>query len=136
LRFPRLALAFHVYGAVPALLRQTLRERDRTRTDQPGGPAWIMDEFGASNNAPASAGVVNFADAMNLSWAYWSVMQLHDPTGGDAFEGLLDQGTRQPYPDLAQALALPYPWATAGGPGPQSFDRVTQTYRYRYLREP
>jgi endoglycosylceramidase len=136
LRFPRLALAFHVYGAVPGQLRQTLRERDLTRTDQPGGPAWIMDEFGASNNVTASADTVSFADAMNLSWAYWSAMQLHDPTGGDAFEGLLDQRTRQPNPAMAQALGLPYPWATAGSPGPESFDPVTQTYRYRYLVDP
>ena len=136
LRFPRLALAFHVYGAVPAQLRQTLGERNETRTDQSHGPAWIMDEFGASNDAPASAHVVDAADGMGLSWAYWSAMQLHDPTGGDAYEGLLDQITRRPYADLAQALALPYPWATAGSPGPSSFDRVTQTYRYRYAADP
>ncbi|HEY5430918.1 MAG TPA: cellulase family glycosylhydrolase [Solirubrobacteraceae bacterium] len=136
LRFPRLALAFHVYGAVPAQLRQTLAERNATRTDQPGGPAWIMDEFGASNDAPASARVADDADGMGLSWAYWSAMQLHDPTGGDAYEGLLDQLTRRAYPEMAQALALPYPWATAGRPGPSSFDRVTQTYRYRYVVDP
>lgn len=133
LRFPRLALAFHVYGAVPGQLLQTRRERDQTHTDQPGGPAWIMDEFGASNNAPPSAAAVDAAEGMNLSWAFWSAMQLHDPTGGNAFEGLLDQRTRQPDPALAEALAVPYPWATAGSPGPESFDRLTQTYRYRYL---
>jgi endoglycosylceramidase len=136
LRFGRLALAFHVYGAVPAQLLQAWRERNETHTDQPGGPAWIMDEFGASNNAAASATVVTDADRMGLSWAYWAAMQLNDPTGGDAYEGLLDQITRQPYPDLAQALALPYPWATAGSPGAASFDRATQTYRYRYEVNP
>jgi endoglycosylceramidase len=136
LRFPRLALAFHVYGAIPAQLRETLSERSHTRTDQPGGPPWIMDEFGASNNATASGAAAGDADGMNLSWAYWSVMQMHDPTGGSAFEGLLDQQTRQPYPPMAQALALPYAWATAGRPGPQSFDRATGTYRYRYAVDP
>ena len=132
LRFPRLALAFHVYGAIVAQLRQSLRERNQTRTDQQGGPAWIMDEFGASNDSSLSSETVGWAGAMNLSWVYWAALQLNDPTGGDAFEGLLDQTTRQPLPDMAQATAVPYPWATAGTPGPQSFDRVTQTFRYRY----
>jgi endoglycosylceramidase len=136
LRFPRLALAFHVYGSVPAQLRQTSNERDRTQTDQRGGPAWIMDEFGASNDAPASAQTVSDADADNLSWVYWSAMQLHDPTAGDAYEGLLNQLTRQPYPAMARALAVPYPWATAGLPGQQSFDRRTRTFRYRYAVAP
>ncbi|HET8979671.1 MAG TPA: cellulase family glycosylhydrolase [Solirubrobacteraceae bacterium] len=132
LRFPRLALAFHVYGAVPAQLRQTQAERHRTRTDQPGGPPWIMDEFGASDNPPLVRSVSGAADTMNLSWTYWSAMQFDDPTAGDAAEGLLDQATRQPIPAMARALAVPYPWATAGVPGAQSFDPATRTFRYRY----
>lgn len=136
LRFPSLALAFHVYGSVPAQLAQTANERERTRTDQPGGPPWIMDEFGASHDAVATANTVFLADRDNLSWIYWSALQLHDPTGGDASEGLLDQRTRRPYRALARALAVPYPWATAGRPGPQSFDRVTLTFRYRYAVSP
>jgi endoglycosylceramidase len=136
LRFPRLALAFHVYGAIPAQLRQTLAERDRTQTDQPDGPAWIMDEFGASNNAPLSTKTVDAADGMNLSWDYWAAMQLHDPTGGSASEGLLDQVTRKPYPPMAGALAVAYPWATAGRPGASSLNRRTGTFRYRYAADP
>jgi endoglycosylceramidase len=136
LRFPRLALAFHTYGDVPVQLTQTATERARTHTDQPGGPAWILDEFGANNNDAASAGTVDHAGADNLSWAYWSGMQLHDPTGGQAFEGLLDQTTRQPYPNQGRALSVPYAWATAGRPGAQSFYRPAQTYRYRYAPDP
>jgi endoglycosylceramidase len=132
LRFPGVALAFHGYGAAAAQLRQTSRERERTRTDQPGGPPWIMDEFGASNNAAASAKRVSLADGANLSWAYWEAFQLHDPTAGAPDEGLLDEQTRRPYPAIAQALAVPYPWATAGRPGPQSFDRATLTFRYSF----
>jgi endoglycosylceramidase len=136
LRFPRLALAFHAYGNVTAQLTQTAAERAKTRTDQRGGPAWILDEFGASNDDALSATTVDHADATNLSWAYWSGMQLHDPTAGLAYEGLLDQTTRQPYPNQARAMAVPYPWATAGTPGTQSFYRSTQTYRYRYTVDP
>ena len=136
LRFPRLALAFHTYGKVPAQLVQTKAERARTRTDQPGGPPWILDEFGASNNAPGSAATVDRAEGEDLGWAYWAAMQLNDPTGGQAYEGLLDQTTRQPYPNQGNAMSVPYAWATAGTPGAQSFYRPTQTYRYRYTVDP
>ena len=136
LRFPRLALAFHAYGDVPAQLVQTAAERARTRTDQKGGPAWILDEFGANNNDAGSAATVDHAGAANLSWAYWAGMQLHDPTGGQAYEGLLDQTTRQPYPNQGRAMSVPYAWATAGTPGAQSFYRPAQTYRYRYAVDP
>lgn len=132
LRFRDLALAFHVYGYPPDQLRETFNERSHTRTGQPGGPAWIMDEFGASNNSAASAQTVAMADASNLSWAYWSALQLDDPSAGDADEGLLDQITGKPFPSQAQALAVPYPWATAGTPGRQSFNPVTGTFRYAY----
>jgi endoglycosylceramidase len=136
LRFNNLALAFHVYGYPPDQLRETAQERAQTRTRQPGGPAWIMDEFGASNNSPATAQAVALADASNLGWAYWSALQLDDPTAGDAYEGLLDQITRKPFPSQARALAVPYPWATAGTPGRQSFNPVTGTFRYTYRLTP
>jgi endoglycosylceramidase len=132
LRFGRLALAFHVYGSAAAQLRQTDTERGRTRTDQPGGPPWIMDEFGATNNTANIANTVSLADGANLSWAEWEAFQLDDPTAGDPDESLLDQRTRKPFPAMARALAVPYPWATAGRPGRQSFDRATLTFRYRF----
>jgi len=132
LRFHGLALAFHVYGSAVMQLRQTMQERARTRTEQPGGPPWIMDEFGATNDASSNARTVSLADRANLSWSYWSALQLDDPTGADPFEGLLDQQSRRPYPAQAQAMAVPYPWATTGTPGPQSFDRATRTFRYSY----
>jgi endoglycosylceramidase len=136
LRFHRLALAFHIYGSASRQLRQTTSERAHTRTDQAGGPAWIMDEFGASNNAPASAKTVSLAGGLNLSWTYWAALQLDDPTAGGPFEGLLDEQTRQPLPAQAQAMVIPYPWATAGTPGPQSFNRQTRTFEYSYAVDP
>jgi endoglycosylceramidase len=132
LRFTDLMLGFHVYGDVPVQLRQTLSERGRTRTRQRGGPAWVMDEFGASDAPQLAAAPVDAAERMNLSWVYWSAMQLHDPTAGDAAEGLIDQQTRRPVPGLARAVAVPYPWATSGIPGAQSYHRVTRVFRYRY----
>lgn len=133
LRFNNLALAFHVYGPIARQLRMTARERAATRTEhQPGGPAWIMDEFGASGYAPGTATTVADADAVHLSWAYWAAFQLNDPTGGDATEGLLDEETRAAYPAMAAATAVPYPWATAGKPTSQSFDSATRVFHYRY----
>jgi endoglycosylceramidase len=136
LRFPRLALTFHTYGDIPVQLAQTAAERARTRTDQHGGPAWLLDEFGANNNDAGSAATVDHAGARNLSWAYWSAMQLHDPTAGWPYESLLDETSRQPYPNMGRAMSVPYPWATAGTPGGQSFYRPAQTYRYRYTVAP
>ncbi len=136
LRFPRLALAFHAYGKIPQELALVRAERAHTHTDQPGGPASILDEFGANNDDAASAGTVGDAEADNLSWAYWAATQLNDPTAGGAHEGLLDQTTRQPYPNQARAMSVPYAWATAGAPGAQSFYRPAQTYRYRYTADP
>ena len=132
LRFKDLALAFHVYGSPPDQLRETAEERFHTRTEQPGGPPWIMDEFGATNDSPATAQTVAVADSTNLSWAYWAALQLDDPTAGDAYEGLLNQMTRRPFPGQAWALAVPYPWATAGTPGRQSFDRASGVFSYSY----
>ncbi|HEY6524855.1 MAG TPA: cellulase family glycosylhydrolase [Solirubrobacteraceae bacterium] len=132
LRFPRLALAFHTYGPIPKQLTQLTSERAQTHTNQPGGPAWILDEFGASDDDALSASTVDQADADNLSWAFWAAMQLNDPTGGQAYEGLLDQTTREPYPNQARATSVPYAWATAGTPGAQSFYRPAQTFRYHY----
>ena len=131
LRFSRVALAFHMYGNASTVLSLDASERAASQTEQPGGPAWMMDEFGASGNATAAATTVALADKDELSWSYWSALQLHDPTG-DAHEGLLDQNTRRPLPAKARALAVPYPWATAGTPGGQSFDRATATFHYSY----
>ncbi|MGA2012831.1 MAG: cellulase family glycosylhydrolase [Solirubrobacteraceae bacterium] len=133
LRFADLALAFHVYGATGAQIAQTRAERDATITDQPGGPAWMMDEFGASADAPAAAATVAAADAAGLSWAFWEAFQLDDPTAGTPDDGVLDELTRAPYPALARALAVPYAFATAGAPGAQSYRPSSRRLRYVYV---
>ena len=67
LGFKDLALAFHVYGYPPDQLRETAQERDHTRTRQPGGPPLIMDEFGASNDSPATAQTVSSISTRRMS---------------------------------------------------------------------
>jgi endoglycosylceramidase len=132
LRFHGVALAFHMYGNAAQQLAVLASERARTRTGQPGGPPTIMDEFGASPDAAATAATVTLAGHAGLSWSYWSALQLEDPTSGSPQEALIDQQTGRPYPAMARALAVPYPAATAGTPGPETFDRVTGTFVYRY----
>lgn len=132
LRFGDIALAFHMYGDAATQLALIARERAATRTDQPGGPPTFMDEFGASPNAAATAATVSLAGRTGLSWSYWSALQLNDPTAGSPREGLIDQLTGLAYPAMARALAVPYPAATAGTPGPESFDRGTGAFAYRY----
>jgi endoglycosylceramidase len=133
LRFDRIALAFHMYGDPATQLPLVARERAATVTDQPAGPPSIMDEFGSTNDAASIAATVNVAGSADLSWSYWSGMQLHDPTGRP-YEGLVDQRTRRPYPPSARALAVPYAWATAGTPGSESFMASVYRYSYRVAR--
>ena len=76
------------------------------------------------------------ASTLRTPWVYWSAMQLHDPTAGDAGEGLLNQQTRRPVPGLARAVAVPYAWATGGVPGSQAYDRATRVFRYGYRVDP
>jgi endoglycosylceramidase len=132
LRFHRVALAFHMYASDAATaLAQVASERAKTRTDQPGGPPSIMDEFGASSQTQQTANTVTLAGHEDLSWSYWSGFQLHDPTG-DPTEGLLNEQTRRPNAAQGRALAVPYAFATAGQPGRESFNAATRAFTYTY----
>jgi endoglycosylceramidase len=132
LRFHRVALAFHMYASDAATaLAQVASERAKTKTDQPGGPPSIMDEFGATSQTQQTANTVTLAGHEDLSWSYWSGFQLHDPTG-DPGEGLLNEQTRRPDAAKARALAVPYAFATAGEPGRESFNAATRAFSYTY----
>jgi endoglycosylceramidase len=147
LPFRRLVLAVHLYGTPPAgvygcpgavclgsertSLGRLVAERARTRTLQPGGPPMIIDEFGGGPSIADIAQVAGLASRASLSWSYWSALQLHDPTGAPG-EGLLEQRTGQPWPAKAQVLAGPYPLATAGTPGRQTFDPSTRGFGFTY----
>jgi endoglycosylceramidase len=148
LPFGRLVLSFHDYGGVPgtnsfdceeptcstqeqAVMSLFSQERGATRTSQPGGPAWLLSEFGAETYAPDIANVAQLADRNLLSWIYWAAFQLHDPTGGPG-EGLLDEQTRQPDAARAAVLSRTYPLATAGVPIAQSFSTTTGAFDFSY----
>jgi endoglycosylceramidase len=132
LRFADLGLAFHMYGDAARQIPLVGLERAITHTAQPGGPAEIMDEFGATGDPVSTAATVALADQSGLSWSYWSALQLDDPTAGSPTEGLLNQKTGRPYPALAHSLAVPYLAATAGTIGPTSYDPSTGTFTFSY----
>jgi endoglycosylceramidase len=136
LRLPGLVLGFHAYGASPALVvADAALARAATRTQQRDGPALVMDEFGGSRHSEASAQTADAASLAGISWAYWSVLQLHDPTGNPR-EALLGQQTGRPFRGKAHALAVAFPAATAGAPGPAEFNRSTGGFAYRYRVDP
>lgn len=152
LPFGGLGLSFHVYGGAPGSSTfqcdqpecgpQEQRsfdtfdsERAAMQTSQPGGPAWLLSEFGAEDYVPDVARVADAADRHLASWTYWSTLQLHDPTGGPT-EGLLDEHTRRPDSKRASVLARTYALATAGTPTSQSFDPATEAYDLTYAPDP
>lgn len=152
LPFERLVLSFHDYGGTaggstfnctqPTCAAQEQHvlslfdsERSATSTSQPGGPAWVMTEFGAERYVPDIANVVALDDGHLLSWIYWAAFQLHDPTGGPQ-EGLLDERTRRADRARAAVLARAYPLATAGVPLSQSFNPTTGAFDFSYRVDP
>lgn len=134
LRFTDLAFAFHLYHP-PSLITSLIEsELARTRTDQPGGPPAIMDEFGGSRHSLGAGEDVAQADELGLSWSYWAALELHDPTGNPR-EYLLDASGR-PVTAKARVLAVPYPFATAGTPGEESDNPATGHFRFTYVPDP
>ena len=131
LRFGDLAFAFHLYHPASVITSLIEPELAHTRTDQPGGPPAIMDEFGGSVHAAGAGSDVAAAGRLGMSWSYWSGLELHDPTGNPR-EYLLDQATRRPVPAKERVLAVPYPFATAGAPGPESYTAATRRLAFRY----
>jgi endoglycosylceramidase len=136
LSFANLVYGFHVYPqpSANAALEQLIfgeeqLSRSLMRTQQSGGPAWFLTEFGAENNVSDLANYGSLADSDLLSWMYWSAKQFHDPTG-QVNEGLLDDNGN-PLP-IAAVLTRTYALATAGTPTAQSFDPTTGAYSYSY----
>jgi len=108
------------------------RQRERSALDspqQPGGPAWIMSEFGATHSTAVLDAITATARTMDLSWAYWSWSYYDDPTGS-SHEALV-QAEGAPGPQ-ALSLATPYAEAVAGATVSESFDPGSLGYELRY----
>ena len=147
--FPGLVLEFHSYcparspvtgdptdlAACAGHIDATMARRDGERPflstrRQPGGPAWIMGEFGATHNAALVAASTSNADRLQLGWIYWAWKYYDDPTGSS------DEALAAPDGQLAPTAAVlgqVYPQAVAGTPVSFSFDPTTGRFQLVYV---
>jgi endoglycosylceramidase len=150
---PRLVLNFHdycflhvpngpeppSYGQVCGPLERnifTVRagERGRDATpQQPGGPAWMLTEFGATTDAADLARVTADANGALSGWIYWQWIRYDDPTGSHTSGLWPPDAATEP---LETTLAQPYAEAVAGTPTSMGFDPVTGAFTVRYRADP
>jgi endoglycosylceramidase len=151
--YPRLVLNFHDYcflhvpnGPEPPsfnsicapLERQvfSLRAKERVNDSsllQPGGPSWLLTEFGATTDTADLARITSDADASLVGWIYWQWINYDDPTGSHS------SALWPPRKDTAaqlNVLAQTYASAVAGTPTWMSFDPDTGAFALRYLSDP
>jgi len=101
------------------------RHRDRPEMashTQPGGPAWLVTEFGATSSAAYLASVTALMDDEQVGWIYWSWKYYGDPTGSAAESLVMSDGRLKA---TARVLSRTYPEAVAGRP--ISFDYAPGT---------
>ena len=148
LRFHNLVYNVHIYcgarspvtGNPTNLLRCSKQERhsltvryeDRpemaSRT-QPGGPAWLVTEFGASSSVPLLANVTAALDARQVGWIYWSWKYYGDPTGSASESLVMADGRLR---STAWVLSRTYPEAVAGKQIAYSFSPETGDFSLAY----
>ncbi|HEX3333320.1 MAG TPA: cellulase family glycosylhydrolase [Acidimicrobiales bacterium] len=115
--------------------RHSLRVRYEDRPEmasrvQPGGPAWLVTEFGATSSAPLLSNVTAAMDARRVGWIYWSWKYYDDPTGSRS-EGLVMADGR--LRSSALVLSQTYPEAVAGRPTAFSFTPATGNFSLSYV---
>lgn len=103
--------------------------REMSSADQPGGPAWMVTEFGATSSPALLTAFLSRADERLVGWAYWSWRYYADPTGSAA-EGLVMANGR--LRSTARVLSRPYAEAVAGTPTSTSFDPATAVFHLAY----
>ena len=147
--FPNLVFNVHVYcGArspvtgnptdVEACADQeehslAVRQSDRpamASPAQPGGPAWMVTEFGASSDPRLLAPVTTALDAREVSWVYWAWKYYGDPTGSADESLVMADGRLRA---TAYVLSQAYPQAVAGTPLRFSFSPQTDVFDMAYV---
>jgi endoglycosylceramidase len=110
------------------------RERSSMSTEeQPGGPAWFMSEFGATQSVPLLDEITGYADGFGLGWSYWSWKFYDDPTGSSHEALVAADGHLEP---TARVLSRPYAQAIAGTPISTSFDDNDHSFQLVYAPSP
>ena len=151
--YPRLVLNFHDYcflhvpnGPEPANFASTCgplesdvftqhggeRANDATAA-QPGGPGWLLTEFGATTDTADLARITSDANANLVGWIYWQWINYDDPTGSHS-SALWPP--RAATASQLQMLSETYASAVAGTPTAMSFDPTTGAFTLRYEANP
>jgi endoglycosylceramidase len=97
---------------------------------QPGGPAWIVSEFGATSDPALLAPITAALDAQKVSWIYWAWKFYGDPTGSAAESLVMADGRLR---STASVLSRAYPQAVAGTPLRFSFSPETDVFDMAYV---
>jgi endoglycosylceramidase len=102
------------------------------------GAVPMMTEWGATDDTAALAIDATGADDHAMGWTYWAYKRWDDPTTADTAQGLFreDADLGSVKQDKLAVLVRTYPQATAGTPGPFSYDPATGTFDYRYTPDP
>lgn len=156
--FPKLVLGFHDYCLASAgqayfdfygspacadpeqavMQQEAAARASAATTDQPGGPAWFLSEFGAGEDTTDLSRVAGLADAKLLGWTYWQWKQYGDPTGG-ATEALVStkaNGEDAIDPIKAAVVVQPYAQAVAGTPTSMSYDPTSRAFTLTFVPDP
>jgi endoglycosylceramidase len=112
-----------------SLVRRAGDRPEMASSVQPGGPAWFVSEFGATDSPGLLTAVTTYANAERVGWAYWAWRYYDDPTGSGSEALLRVDGKLRP---TARVLSQTYPEAVAGRPTSLSFDPVTANFRLVY----
>ncbi len=151
--YPRLVLNFHDYcflhvpnGPEPpdfgsvcgplerAVFTQHNQQRiDDSTSEQPGGPAELLTEFGATTDAADLGRITADANADLVGWIYWQWINYPDPTGSHS-SALWPP--RQATASQLDVLSETYASAVAGTPLSMSFDPGTAAFTLRYRSNP
>jgi endoglycosylceramidase len=110
-----------------------VRQADRpamASAAQPGGPAWIVTEFGASSDPRLLASVTTALDDRQVSWIYWAWRYYGDPTGSADESLVMADGRLR---STAYVLSQVYPQAVAGTPLQFSFSAQTDVFDMAYV---
>ncbi len=151
--YPRLVLNFHDYcflhvpnGPEPPgfgstcgpleshVFTQHAQERANDATpEQPGGPAEILSEFGATTDTADLTRITSDANANLVGWTYWQWINYDDPTGSHS-SALWPP--RQATAKQLQVLSQTYASAVAGTITSMSFDPETAAFSLSYRPDP
>ncbi len=110
-----------------------VRSEDRSEMasgPQPGGPAWLVTEFGATKNSALLATITDRMDAQQVGWAYWAWKYYGDPTGSKAESLVMADGRLR---STASVLSRAYPEAVAGIPLSFGYSASSGTFHLVYV---